>query len=59
MSTRRPISPIAEKGVHVQQDKLSWWDRFDSNGDYSLAILQLVLAPIVLPYLMIKRYLGR
>lgn len=53
MTTRRPQKPIHEKGRY--RAKSNWYNKLDTNGDTSLMIFQLVLAPVVIPYLWIRR----
>lgn len=57
MTTRRPSKPIQEKGVYHQWPKRKWYD--DTNGDYALIVLQLVLAPIAIPYFWIRKLLRK
>ena len=47
--------PIQEQGVYHVPSKKTWWDKIDTNGDVGLMIIQFALAPIVLPYMWIKR----
>ncbi len=49
--TKRPIVPIYEKSVYVTKQKYHW----DSNGDFSNIIVQLLLIPIVVPYFVFKK----
>lgn len=53
--TKRPIVPIYEKGVYRPKQKHHW----DSNGDYSNIIVQLLLIPIVIPYIGFKKLFKR
>jgi len=55
MTTRRPMRPISEKGVMVEPDERSWFDKMNSNGDLSNLIVQLALLPIFGPYVLVVR----
>lgn len=49
--TKRPIVPIHEKSVYFTKQKHHW----DSNGAFSNIILQLLLIPIAVPYIVFKK----
>lgn len=51
--TQRPTRPIQEKGIYVDPKTRS--HDWDANGDYSNIIVQLILFPVVMPFILIKR----
>ncbi len=49
--TRKPMQIISERGIPATHQKHHW----DSNGDFSNIVAQLLLIPIAVPYIVFKK----